>query len=65
MLITRKSTISNKVHSLDLNITARQLAEWEDGKLIQYAMPQLTAAEREFVISGVTQAEWDEFIGDE
>jgi hypothetical protein len=36
---------------------------WEDGQLIQYAMPHLTVSEREFLISGVTDEEWAEMMG--
>ena len=40
--------------TLDLNITQSMLADWESGTLIQEAMPQLNADEREFIMTGVT-----------
>ncbi len=49
--------------TLDLPVTPQQLADWEAGTLIQRAMPQLTASEREFIKTGVTAAEWDNEFG--
>ena len=51
--------------TLDLDFTAEQLAEWKNGALIQDAMPNLSAADREFVMTGVTDEEWSEEFGDE
>jgi len=51
--------------TLDLDFTAEQLAEWKNGALIQDAMPNLSAADREFIMTGVTDEEWDEEFGDE
>jgi hypothetical protein len=42
-----------------LDITKEQLFSWVDGELIQDAMPQLSAEEREFLMTGITPAEWD------
>ena len=60
MLITRVSPFSGKTHMMEIDITEEQLDEWEDGKLIQYAMPNLTPEEREFIKTGITPKEWDE-----
>ena len=46
-------------------VTQEQLDNWKNGMVIQKAMPNLTAEEREFLITGCTQKEWDEFIGEE
>jgi len=51
--------------TLDLPITEAQLSEWEAGTLIQKAMPELSADEREFVMTGVTAQEWATEFGDE
>jgi len=64
MTITKQSLWSGKTHTLDLDITPAQLAAWQGGMLIQVAMPHLTAAEREFLISGLTAAEWTEMCQD-
>ena len=62
MLITRQSSWSGKVRTLDIPVTYEQLYEWERGTLIQNAMPNLTADQREFLMTGVTAEEWDEMF---
>ena len=49
--------------TLDLPITEEQLDAWTSGTLIQKAMPQLSADEREFVMTGVTDQEWSDEFG--
>ena len=63
MEITKKSKLSGKEHTMDLDITQDQIAQWLNGELIQVAMPNLTNDEREFLISGSTPEEWDEIFG--
>jgi hypothetical protein len=59
MQITRTSRLTGKTSVMDLNITQAQLDAWVDGDLVQNAMPQLSAEEREFLMTGITPAEWD------
>lgn len=59
MLITRTSMLSGIKRTLEINVTEEQLAKWQAGELIQDAMPHLTAGEREFIKTGVTDEEWD------
>ena len=63
MKITRVSPFSNKKSTLEIDVTARQIASWEKGELIQDAMPNLTPAEREFIKLGITPDEWDDIFG--
>ena len=65
MKITRVSPFSNKKTTLEIDVTARQIASWEKGEMIQDAMPNLTVAEREFIKTSVTPDEWDEMFGDD
>jgi len=65
MKITRVSPFSNKKTTLEIDVTARQIASWEKGELIQDAMPNLTPDEREFIKTGVTPDEWDDIYGDD
>jgi hypothetical protein len=51
--------------TLDLPITEAQLTEWKTGTLCQNAFPQLSADEREFIMTGVTAQEWSDEFGDE
>ena len=59
MIVTRTSMMSKIERSIDLDVTAEQINAWRSGMLIQDAMPHLNEHEREFVISGITQEEWD------
>ena len=60
MKITRTSRLTGKTSVMYLDITKEQLFAWVDGMLIQEAMPNLTPDEREFVMTGITPAEWNE-----
>ena len=59
MLITRTSPFSNKTNIMEIDVTEEQIALWESGTLIQNAMPNLSADEREFIMTGITPEEWD------
>lgn len=62
MQVTRTSIYSSKTRTLDLDITAAQLAELNDPhreRLIQDIVPQLSNEHREFLLTGMTQEEWD------
>ena len=48
--------------TMDLPITEQQYQRWLDGALIQDAFPNLTASQREFIMTGVTDEEWDELF---
>jgi len=63
MKITRTSMFSGVERTIDLPITEQQIAAWISGTLIQKAMPQLSADEREFVMTGVTDQEWSDEFG--
>ena len=58
MKITRQSMSTGIVRTLDLPVTQEQLDLWESGLVIQRAMPNLTADEREFIMTGITGDEW-------
>jgi hypothetical protein len=58
MKITRTSMFSNIERTKDLPITEDQLKDWNNGTVIQKAMPNLSCADREFIITGVTDEEW-------
>lgn len=61
MFIERRSVYSGKWRSLDIPVTQEQLDNWESGVSIQYAMPNLTPDQREFIKTGITPEEWVEF----
>jgi hypothetical protein len=63
MKITRKSAITGVEHSMNLPVTEEQLKNWNNGMLAQNAFPDLTSDEREFIITGITQEEWEQAFG--
>ena len=63
MLIKRTSGLTGKTRTRELDITSEQLASWRGGTLIQEAMPQLSTSDREFVMTGITDKEWDTHLG--
>ena len=64
MLITRKSLISNITRTKDLNITDQEIKKYKSGVWLQYAFPNLSDSEREFIKTGITDDEWDDTFGD-
>lgn len=64
MKITMRSMMSGKDNTLDIDCTPEQIELWRSGVLIQVAMPNVPAEQREFLISGVTPHEWQHFFGD-
>lgn len=65
MLVTRKSILTGIVRTRELDITEAQFESWQNGALIQDAMPQLSVSDREFLINGVTDTEWRQTFGEE
>lgn len=62
MVIKRVDPFTGKLNELDLPITAEQLERWQNGELIQRVFPNLSADEREFLISGITPGTWEEYM---
>lgn len=69
MNITKVSQLSGKEHTININITLSELAEIENRfhtkKLIQNIVPNLTMSEREFLMTGITEEEWNNTFGEE
>ncbi len=61
MRITRTSKISGITRTKEIAITPAQLREVDDPqrkRLIQEILPHLSPADREFLMTGVTDEEW-------
>lgn len=58
MKITRKSPFTGTVNTMDIDVTDVQIERWKSGTLIQNAMPNISADEREFIMTGITPEEW-------
>lgn len=63
MLVTKVSAFSGKEHTREIAITEEQMARWKAGEYIQTAAPNLSADDREFLISGATPEEWEAAFG--
>lgn len=61
--ITRTCPITKKTNTVDLDVTPEQILDWQSGTLIQNAMPNLSADEREFVKTGISAEGWLQLWG--
>jgi len=63
MKIVRRSPFNGLMNEMEIAVTLEQLREWKNGMMIQRAMPNLTAGEREFIMTGITPQEWEDLFG--
>jgi|TARA_B100000424_G_scaffold47347_1_gene32922 hypothetical protein len=54
-----------KDHTREIPVTQEQIDAWKSGELIQNAMPNISADDREFLMTGITPEEWDAHFSDE
>ena len=57
MKITRKSSLTQREHTMEVPCTQKELDNFNAGMYIQNAMPNVSAELREFVLSGITPEE--------
>ena len=62
MRVTRTSTYSDTINTQEIDVTHEQLDAWRSGVSIQVAMPNLSADEREFIMTGITSDEWNKLF---
>jgi len=55
---TQKSMMSGKEHTVKMVLDINDYKNWQNGMLIQNALPYLTPDEREFLMTGITKEEW-------
>ena len=64
MTIINQSKLTGKIHEMELDVTNEQVARYMRGEgLVQDIFPNLTSAEREFIVNGITPQEWETFFG--
>ena len=66
MLITRTSPLTGQDTTLDLPVTQQQLDEYYSrprNRLVQEIFANLTAPQREFIMTGYTADDWEELFG--
>lgn len=64
MKVKMISQLTGVQHTMEIDVTQEQVKAWQSGVLIQRAMPNLTPDEREFLMSGITKDEWDNYFHD-
>jgi len=64
MKVKRISPFSGITHTMDLDVTTKQIVAWEKGEMIQNVFPNLTPEEREFIKTGITPDDWSTMFGD-
>jgi hypothetical protein len=58
--ITKTSILSGETNTLDLPVTQEQIDQYNKGSvLVQHAFPGCTPEQREFLMTGITPAEWN------
>lgn len=65
MKITRRNPLTGLILTKNIDVTESQVRAWEEGGLIQDVMPELSADDREFIISGCTPEEFDKIFPEE
>lgn len=65
MRVTRRSQLTGKTTTRDLPITPDQVRAYTNGGLVQNVFPHLTAGDREFLVTGITEQEWADVFGEE
>lgn len=61
MLVTRRSPLSRRETTLDLDVSIDQMEEFQLSirrRTIQDIFPNLTAEQREFILTGYTPEDW-------
>ena len=66
MLITKLSPVTGILNTLDIPMTQNQYDQYVNGEShVQVIFPELSAAQREFLISGCTEADWNSIFAEE
>ena len=65
MQFIRKSILSGVTRSRDIDVTEEEYDRWRSGVRIQRAMPHLSDVDREFIMTGITEEEWNAEFAEE
>jgi len=66
MLIKRKSVISGIERTRNIPVDPEDYAMWQKGYgSVQDVMPYLNDSDREFILSGITDGEWDSVFSEQ
>lgn len=62
MFITRINPFTGELNTRFIEVTQEQVDAWNNGMMIQDAMPNVSADDREFIKTGIT--DWDDFYAE-
>ena len=62
MKITRTNPFNGEISTLEIDATEEQLESYYAGELLQNAFPNLSAGDREFIKTGITDEYWEEMF---
>ena len=66
MIIKRKSILTGVERVRDIPVNPEDMLNWEAGGInIQEAMPYLNDSDREFILTGITDEEWNKAFSEE
>jgi len=65
MKIKRKHPFTGELNEREISITPQQLSSWYNGISIQNAMPNISADDREYILTGLLPGEYDELMSEE
>ena len=68
--VTRKSPFTGQTHTREIPVIEEKLIAWENTPnqlrpMVQHAFPELSADDREFILTGITPEEWEGLVPDE
>lgn len=64
MIISRKSPLTGKLNTREIEVSQGQIDAWVNGALVQDAMPDLSLNDREFIMTGATSDDWEKMFGE-
>lgn len=62
MKFTKRSPLTGEINTRNIQVSRFEFNEWRGGALIQEAMPNASAEDREFIISGYTPEDWNKMF---
>lgn len=65
MLIKRQSPVTGQINEREIDVTEQQMQSFKNGAMIQDAFPSISASDREFILSGMTDEDWTHVFGEE
>jgi glutamate formiminotransferase len=66
MIVRRYCALTRQVEEMEIPVTLERLDDWQQNRrLVKEAFPDLTADQREFLLSGIKPEKWKEIFGND